>query len=195
MKLYNITNKSVMAIFIAITLFACEGNYQKIKQLNTADLGPVTEGKGINLKYTDSGRLVANLITTKLLDFSNYTFSFSEFPEGLEVQFWKDTGKKTTVTADYGINYDKTGLIDLRGNVVLITSDSVILHAQQMYWDQKNKWIFTDQPYKIKFKDGSYNDGGRFDSNEEFNNFLSRKNVGVQFVDKTKLESKPETEQ
>jgi len=184
-----------MAIFIAITLFACEGNYQKIKQLNTADLGPVTEGKGINLKYTDSGRLVANLITTKLLDFSNYTFSFSEFPEGLEVQFWKDTGKKTTVTADYGINYDKTGLIDLRGNVVLITSDSVILHAQQMYWDQKNKWIFTDQPYKIKFKDGSYNDGGRFDSNEEFNNFLSRKNVGVQFVDKTKLESKPETEQ
>jgi len=183
MKLYN------------ITLFACEGNYQKIKQLNTADLGPVTEGKGINLKYTDSGRLVANLITTKLLDFSNYTFSFSEFPEGLEVQFWKDTGKKTTVTADYGINYDKTGLIDLRGNVVLITSDSVILHAQQMYWDQKNKWIFTDQPYKIKFKDGSYNDGGRFDSNEEFNNFLSRKNVGVQFVDKTKLESKPETEQ
>ncbi|OIP51114.1 MAG: LPS export ABC transporter periplasmic protein LptC [Flavobacteriaceae bacterium CG_4_8_14_3_um_filter_34_10] len=195
MKLYNITNKSVMAIFIAITLFACEGNYQKIKQLNTADLGPVTEGKGINLKYTDSGRLVANLITTKLLDFSNYTFSFSEFPEGLEVQFWKDTGKKTTVTADYGINYNKTGLIDLRGNVVLITSDSVILHAQQMYWDQKNKWIFTDQPYKIKFKDGSYNDGGRFDSNEEFNNFLSRKNVGVQFVDKTKLESKPETEQ
>ncbi len=177
-----------MAISIAITLFACEGNYREIQQLSTADLGPIAEGKGVNLKYTDSGKLVANLISPKLLDFSNYNFSFSEFPDGVEVQFWNEKGEKTIVTSDYGIQYDKTNLIDLRGNVVLLTSDSVKLNAQQLYWDQTNKWVFTDQPYSIVFKNGSYNEGAGFDSSEEFDNFISTRNVGVQIVDKADLD-------
>ena len=40
------------------------------------------------------------------------------------------------------------------------------------------------QPYQIKFADGSYNDGSQFDSNQEFTTFLSRKNQGVQLIDK-----------
>ena len=79
--------------------------------------------------------------------------------------------------------YAKTNIVDLRTNVVLVTSDSIVLNAEQLYWDQKNQWVFTDQPYRIKFKDGSYNDGARFDSSEDFTNFISRKNQGVQIID------------
>jgi LPS export ABC transporter protein LptC len=192
MKIISHSFKSVMIVFTIITLFACEGNYREKQQLTIADLGPIAEGQGVNLKYTDSGKLVANLITPKLLDFSNYNFSFAEFPDGLEVQFWNEKGEKGIVTSDYGIQFDQANLIDLRGNVVLITADSLILNATQLYWDQNNKWIFTDQPYRITFKDGSFNDGGRFDSSEDFNNFISRKNVGVQIVDNTE---KPEEDE
>ncbi len=172
-----------MAVITVLTLFACEGNYRQIQQLTIADLGPIAEGRGVDLKYTDSGKLVANLISPTLLDFSNYNFSFTEFPDGLEVQFWNEKGEKNTVTSDYGIHYEAANLIDLRGNVVLITNDSLVLNANQLYWDQKNKWVFTDQPNRITFKDGSFNDGGGFDSSEDFNNFISRKNVGVQYVE------------
>ncbi len=185
MNLISHSFKSVIAVIAAITLFSCEGNYREIQQLTIADLGPIAEGNGVDLKYTDSGKLVANLITPTLLDFSNYKYSFSEFPDGLEVQFWNEKGDKSTVTSDYGIHFEEANLVDLRGNVVLITSDSLTLNANQLYWDQNNKWVFTDQPYKIIFKDGSFNDGARFDSSEDFNTFISRKNVGVQFVDKT----------
>lgn len=174
-----------MTIFIVITLFACEGNYREIKQLSTADLGPIAEGKDVNLKYTDSGKLVANLLTPKLLDYSNYNFSFSEFPEGVEVQFWNNSGEKTVVTSNYGIHFDQTDIIDLRGDVVLVTSDGNILNAEQLYWDQKNNWVFTDLPYSLQSKDGSFNEGAGFDSSEDFTTFLSRRNVGVQLVDKT----------
>lgn len=174
-----------MTVITAITLFACEGNYKEIQQLSVSNLGPIAQGEGVNLKYTDSGKLVANLITPKLLDFSNYNFSFSEFPDGVEVQFWNEKGEKSTVTSDYGIHFDKANLVDLRGNVMLVTSDSVILKANQLYWDQNNKWVFTDQPYQITFQDGSFNEGSSFDSNEDFNTFISRKNSGVQYVDKT----------
>ncbi len=181
-----------MVVFTILTLFACEGNYREKQQLTIADLGPIAEGEGVNLKYTDSGKLVANLITPKLLDFSNYNFSFAEFPDGVEVQFWNEKGEKGIVTSDYGIQFDQANLVDLRGNVVLITADSMTLNANQLYWDQNNKWIFTDQPYRITFKDGSFNDGGRFDSSEDFNTFISRKNVGVQIVDNTE---KPEEDE
>ena len=178
-----------MALVLAITLFACESNYQNVKKLSLSDGAPIAEGKGINFKYTDSGKLVTNLLAEKLLDYSNLEFPYKEFPDGIEVHFWDEAGKKNTVTADYAIQFDQTGLVDLRKNVVVVTADSVVLKANQLYWDQKNKWVFTDQPYQIKFKDGSYNDGAvGFDSSEDFTTFLSRKNQGVQLVDKTKTE-------
>lgn len=184
--------KSVMALLVAITLFACESNYQNVKKLSLSDGEPIAVGKNINFKYTenkdlnltDSAKLVTNLLAEKLLDFSNLDFPYKEFPNGIEVHFWNDEGKESTVTSDYAIQYDNTELVDLRRNVVIVTADSVVLNADQLYWDQKNQWVFTDQPYRIKFKDGSYNEGARFDGNQDFTIFLSRKNQGVQLIDK-----------
>ena len=188
--------KSVMVLLIAITLFACESNYQNVKKLSLSDGEPIAVGKNIDFKYTesnpkyaDSGKLVTNLLAAKLLDFSNLAFPYKEFPEGIEVLFWDEKGEKSTVTADYAIQYDNTELVDLRRNVVIITADSIILNANQLYWDQKNQWVFTDQPYRIKFKDGSYNEGAWFDSNQDFTIFLSRRNQGVQLIDKNKTEN------
>ncbi len=180
--------KGVMALLTAITLFACESNYQNVKKLSLSDEEPIAVGKDINFKYTDSGKLVTNLLAEKLLDYSNLDFPYKEFPRGIEVHFWDEKEKENTVTADYAIQYDRTGLVDLRKNVVVTTADSVVLNANQLYWDQKNQWVFTDQPYQIKFKDGSYNDGAGFDSNQDFTIFLSRKNQGVQLIDNNKIE-------
>jgi len=173
-----------MTIVIVITLFACKGNKKQIQQLNLKDDAPIAVGKNINLKYTDSGKVMTNLVAPRLLDFSNFKFPYQEFPEGVTVYFWDKNREKTTITSDYAIRYDNTSLVDLRENVVLVTADSLVLNAEQLYWDQKNQWVFTDLPYKIKFNDGSYNDGGRFDSSEDFTIFLSRKNQGVQIIDK-----------
>ena len=174
--------KGVVVIFITITLFACEGNYQNVQKLNLKDGMPSSEGVDVNLFYTDSGKVVTNLMAPKLLDYSNLEFSYQEFPEGIEVHFF-DEDKKSTVISDYAIRYNETGIVDLRENVVLTTADGNVLNAQQLYWDQNNKWVFTDQPYRITFSDGSFNDGARFDANEDFTVFLSRKNDGVQLID------------
>lgn len=185
----HITLKSVLATVVVLTLFACESNYKKVKKLSLSDGAPIAEGVNINFKYTDSGRLVTNLIADRLLDYSNLTFSYKEFPEGVTVYFWNEQNEKSSVRADYAIQYDKTELIDLRNNVIIYTADSIELRAQQLYWDQQNQWVFTDQPYTIKFKDGSYNEGAQFDSNQDFTIFSSRKNQGVQLIDKNQTQN------
>lgn len=179
------TTKSVLVILIASTLFACEGNYRNVKKLSLKDVLPATEGTDVNMVYTDSGKVVTNLLAPKLLDYSNFKFSYQEFPEGLEVRFFENN-EQSTVTADYGMRYPETSIVDLRRNVVLVTADGNVLNAEQLYWDQKNKWVFTDHPYRITFNDGSYNDGERFDANEDFTVFLSRKNDGIQMIDQNK---------
>jgi LPS export ABC transporter protein LptC len=178
-------SRSVMAVLCVIALFSCEGNYKNVQKLNLKDEAPFAEGKNINLKYTDSGKVITNLIAPHLWDYSNFEFPYQEFPEGVELHFW-DGDEEGTVTSDYAIRYHKTSIIDLRRNVILITGDSLVLKADQLYWDQQNQWVFTDEPYRITFKDGSLNDGARFDSSQDFTNFISRKNQGVQLIDKTK---------
>jgi LPS export ABC transporter protein LptC len=187
MNIKSYSKQSVMALIVVVTFFACDANYKDKQKLSIKDDQPLAIGKEINLKYTDSGKVVSNLLAKRLLDYSNYEFPYQEFPEGVEVHFWED-GKESTVISDYAIRYSMTGMIDLRKNVVLITSDSLVLKASQLYWDQKNKWVFTDQPYQIKFKDGSYNDGARFDSSQDFTEFLSRKNAGVQLIEPQETE-------
>lgn len=182
MPLLNTKFKGVIAAFAVITLFSCQDDFNKVRNLSLASNDPVGIGENANAIHTDSGKVVANLLAPKFLDFSNKKFTYSEFPEGVTVYFYEDD-KTSTITADYAIRYDQKGLVDLRGNVVLFTSDSTELLADQVYWDQNENWIFSDSPYRIKFNDGSYNDGSSFDSNKDFTTFLSRKNTGVQLID------------
>lgn len=176
----------IVGLVLTIALFACESNYKKVRQLSIPDEAPMAEARGVNLKYTDSGRIVSNLMSEKVLDYSNRSFPYQKFLDGVELHFWNDKQEKTTVVADYALRFVAMQLVDLRDNVVIITADSVELHAEQLYWSQERNWLFTDKPYTIKFKDGSFNQGTRFDSNEDFTIFLSRDNISMQQVEQIK---------
>lgn len=175
-----------MVLLSAITLFACEDNYKDIQRMSISDNAPVGIGINTNTKYLDSGRVSVNLMTSKSFDYTTLEFPYREFPDGVEVWYWDDQNKKSIVTSDFAVEFAKSNLVDMRKNVKVITEDGTTVFAEQMYWDQKNKWVFTDQPYKITFKDGSFNEGQGFNSSEDFKIFMSRKNQGVQLIDKTK---------
>ena len=143
---------------------------------------PDAIGKDIHLQYTDSGRLTAVMNTPLIHSFTNREFAYREFPEGVILDLFDKEGKKTIVKADYGISYVNTNIIDLRGNVDIKTGDSIHLTAPQLYWDQDHSWVFTDHPYKVIRPDGSFNNGDGFDANQDFTNFNSRSNIGVQLI-------------
>ncbi|WBL21964.1 LPS export ABC transporter periplasmic protein LptC [Zunongwangia sp. HRR-M8] len=166
-------------------LFSCKGNLNEVRALQNPADAPQGIAKDIMLKYTDSGKVVATLRSEKMLDYQNRNFPYREFPDGLDIEFYDEEDKKSTVTADYGIIYDKSGLIDLRGNVVIFTADSTILEGNQLYWDQNQSWVFTDRANQIKFPDGSFNEGMGFDSNQNFDKFNFRTNNGIQNIDES----------
>ncbi|WP_232501932.1 LPS export ABC transporter periplasmic protein LptC [Christiangramia forsetii] len=189
MKLTYSNIISGIVTLIGVTmLFSCEGNLQQVRAFSLEEDAPQAIAEGVNLKFTDSGRLVATLKSAKMLDYTNKAFAYREFPDGVEVEFFDEQDKKNTVIADYGIVYEKTKLIDLQRNVVIVTADSTVLKASQLFWDQERNWIFTDKPNTIRFSDGSYTEDLGFDSNQDFTNFRSRTNTGIQIIEEEKDE-------
>ena len=178
--------KSIVAVTSVTMLFSCEGNLEDVRKMDIPEDAPQAIGRGIHLRYLDSGATVAELRSDLMRDFTNKEFPYQEFPEGLSVVFYDEQNQRNTVTANYGVVYQETGLIDLRGEVVIVTSDSTRLMADQLYWDQKQNWVFTDRPNTIQFRNGAVNKGEGFDSNQEFSNFRSRSNVGVQILEDKK---------
>jgi len=182
---YKYILRGIVAILFATMLFSCQNGLDEARKFDGNRVEPLTIGEGVNLFYTDSGKVKANLRSPKMLDFTNQQFAYREFPDGVEVDFFNEKQEKTTIVADYGIVYNQTDLIDLRGNVKVVTSDTTILNAQQLYWDQARSWVFTDKKYNIQMNNGALNDGEGFDANENFDKFISRSNIGVQYLDES----------
>ena len=185
-RLVHTYYRSIVVLLGIAMLFSCEGNLDQMKQLSLEMTEPQAEAKNINLFYTDSGFVKANLRSPKMLDFANENFPYTEFPIGVEVDFFDEDKSKNTVIADYAIMYTDVDLIDLRGNVKIFTSDSTELNSDQLYWNQKSEWLFTDQPYIIKMNNGAINEGEGFDANQDFDIFNSRTNIGIQYIDESK---------
>ena len=175
--------KSIAKTVVLVMLFyCCTPKEQNISAINFEEVAQGT-GREVVVKHTDSGRLAATLIAPILKDFTHIDFPHYEFPEGVELTVYDKEGSESKIFADYAIQYEKTKMVDLQGNVKIITSDSSVLNAPQLYWNQKLHWVYTDQPYDVRFKNGAKNKGSGFDANEDFTNFKSRSNIGTQILE------------
>jgi len=162
--------------------FSCKNNFKEVQNIGVLSDKPAGISEGINTKYTDSGRLKSHLISPKMLDFSNREFPFSEFPEGINLTMYDEDGKTSNVIADYAIIYNETDLIDLRGNVVITTQNKDTLFAEQLFYDQKKEWMFTNQPVVFRTQDKIINGVG-FDANKDLTQFEVLETTGVIFID------------
>lgn len=158
---------SILVTVLTVAIFSCKNNFKEVQQIGISENEPIGIAEDLNLKYTDSGKVQAHLISDKMLDYSNYDFAFSEFPNGITLYLYDDNDNKTTIVSDYAKVYDQTGLIDLQGNVMLTGYDGQKLEAEQLYFDQNKEWMFTNQAVRFTDKDQVINGNG-FDSNMDF---------------------------
>ena len=181
---FKLINKTL--VIIAITaFFSCDDSSNLLKQINTFNENPVGIAYNINLTYTDSATIKARLEAPVHLDFSHLSFKYSEFPDGLKVIFYNEQNQENTVYADYGILYNQTKIVDLQGNVVLLSYDGSRLETDQMYWDAEKEWLFTEEPFL--FQNNDYNlAANRLDTNKEFSKFQTGKLSGTIAVEEKK---------
>ena len=163
-RLHKILN--IVIILMMTMFFSCNDSFNQVQKIGVSENEPIGIAENINLKHTESGRVTANLLSPKRLDFTNRDFPYNEFPEGITLYLYDEQNRKNTVVADYAIVYDQTDLLDLQGNVV-ITSEGGVLKTEQLYYDQKKEWLFTNKPVTYKTETDIINGNG-FDSDSKF---------------------------
>jgi LPS export ABC transporter protein LptC len=172
----NFFLKGLMAITL-VFFINCEDNSNALSKINQDLQEPLGTAWNIRMIYTDSTKIQAILTAPKHLDYTNLSFRHAEFPDGLKVIFYDDLERENEVIADYGILYNDTKLIDLKGNVHLKSHDGSLLTTSQLFWDAELEWLFTEKPFS--FEDNDYNfDALRLDTNKEFTKFQTGSLIG-----------------
>ncbi len=162
----------------AVTLFfGCESNFKEVQKINFSEFVPSSDADMVNLKYTDSGRITAVLVSTKMLDYASVEFPFTEFPKGIDVTLYDKKSKKTFIKSNYAISYKGTNIIDLQGKVRIFTEQGQTLETEQLYFDQKNEWFFTERRFKLTDPKGVSNGQG-IDFSRDFKVINSQKITG-----------------
>lgn len=156
-----------VSLFIITILSSCESNLKDVQKINLSEFSPSGDADSITLKYTDSGRIKAVLIASKMLDYATVKYPFTEFPNGVNVTLYDQNAKKTLIRSDYAIQFKGTDIIDLQGNVKITSDDNQVLETQQLYFDQVNEWFFTEEKFKFTAPKGTSNGVG-IDFNKDF---------------------------
>ncbi|MBC3845223.1 LPS export ABC transporter periplasmic protein LptC [Winogradskyella echinorum] len=147
--------KNIVTAIVVTLFFSCKNDFDEVQKIGVLQNQPIGEAENIDLKYTETKedtavRLVANLLSPKMLDYSNRDFAFSEFPNGIELIVYDEDNNKTTITSRYAIYYTETGIIDLRDEVVVATYSGDTLRTHQLFYNEKLEWVFTNKRFTFK---------------------------------------------
>ncbi|RIV44200.1 LPS export ABC transporter periplasmic protein LptC [Flagellimonas pelagia] len=193
------TSQNILKCFatvftVAILFMSCEDQYKRVGEEAVKPIFPQGVAQNFTLTYTETveamssqdsanSRVIAVLTSPISEDFDNLSFKFRTFPKGLKVDFFDEKNQKSVISADYGIVYSQTDLIDLRGNVVIESYDGKKLETDQLYFDRKNNWIFTEAAFTYTNPDdGTVMDGEGMDFNKDFSFFKANKTFGLMTI-------------
>lgn len=157
----------LLAVLTIVVCSSCNSNLKDVQKIYYSEFSPSGDADSITLKYTDSGQIKAILIASKMLDFATVKYPFTEFPKGVDVTLYDENGKKTFIRSDFAIQFKGTDIIDLQGNVKINTEDNQILKTDQLYYDQKNQWFFTEGKFNFTAPKGN-SSGQGIDFNRDF---------------------------
>jgi len=182
------------AFAVAMFFLSCKDTYERVGEEAPPLIFPQWVAQDFVLTYTEvkdkmgnedvaNSRILAILKSPISENFDNLKFPYRTFPNGLQVDFFDEDNNKSVITADYGIIYSATNLVDLQGNVVIESHDGKKLEAPQLYWDRVNEWIFTEKKFKYTNpEDGSIMDGEGMDFNRDFSFFNAHKTYGFMMI-------------
>ena len=156
------------ALLIVVLLQGCESNFKDVQKSNLSAFSPSGEADTLTVKYTDSGKIKAILVSTKMLDYGTVEFPFTEFPKGIEVTLYDNKAKKTFIRSDYAVQFKGSDIIDLRKNVKITAEAGQFLETEQLYYDQKNEWFYTEKSFKLTDPKKGMTTGQGIDFNKDF---------------------------
>ena len=161
-------------IMLAGFLFcACE---QKKDKVGKAYTGPTTTVDGVEVKYSEQGKMKVFLMTPKQLTYQNED---KVFPDTVNINFYDPTGSTviTRLRADSGRFDQKSSVYIVKGNVRVVKSQTQeLLTTTELNWSPQTKKVFTDKFVSVKnIVTKDVINGNGMDAEQDFSHIKFRK--------------------
>ena len=137
-------------LLLMAMLPSCKNDIQAIRSLEVLDTLPEMTARDIEILYSEKGRVQIKLVSPKLVSKEEEETELI-FPDGFKVYFYDTALNVTsTITADYGISYEKKKLMEARNNVVVENmAKGEMLNTEILFWDRAKEEIYSDKFVKI----------------------------------------------
>ena len=129
---------------------SCKNDVQKVLSLDFVDTLPELTARDIEIMYSEKAKVQIKLVSPYLVK-TTEDEPVMYFPEGFTVYFYDSAMHlKSTITADYGISYEKKKLMEARHNVVVENMDKgEKLNTEELFWDRAKQQIYSNKFVKL----------------------------------------------
>lgn len=171
---------SSVVILLTTLLFSCTNDIKKVRDYLADKNLPIGVSENIYTIYKDSGRVTTKLKSPLFLDFSNREdHPYSEFPQGIEITKITNDTDSTTISGNYAINYTKTNISEIKGNVIVHNhASNYILRTEQLYWDQNEHYFISERKFTFMTPNDTLY-GTAFESSEDLSRWNATDNRGT----------------
>ncbi len=168
----------LVLLFASFIVSSCENDLERVKIIASKSELPIESTINATLIYSDSAQLQVKLIAPRLDRFIGEK-PYIEFPLGVEIEFYDgDMEVSSRLTANYAISYEDEGIMEAKGNVILINELGEQLNTEHLIWDEKTGKIHSEEFVKITTADEIIMGEG-FESNQSFTKFKIKKIKGT----------------
>jgi len=155
-----IFNAIASTLVLAFVVYSCKSNLAEAQKLDLSKT-PIQVVDTMLLVNSDNGRLKMRVESGRMEVYEYDTLSYNYFPEGIHVFGYNEESGllETTIVADEA-RHDKYAngneeIWSAYGNVVvknILKREKI--ETDTLYWDAKNKEIWTDCYVRLSSKDG-----------------------------------------
>lgn len=135
--------------------------------------------------FKDSGFIKINLLADLIEEFGMVDTPYTLFSKGLELNFYtKNIDSPGYLRANWALTNDIKGWYEGRGDVVVINEVGDTLKTQQLFWNKKERKIFTQDTVYIITKTGDSlqaNDG--LEAKDDLTEYMLFNNHGIKFYE------------
>jgi len=175
----------ILLIITASVFFSCEStDLEKIKALSNKEELPDVIVENLEAIYSLNGNTQVKLLTPKAYKYTSETKQYTLFPDGLNLMFYDNNyNLHSSLTANYGIYYEKKRFAKATGNVILTNVNGSVLRTEELFIDENEEKIYSVVPVNIKDKDGFEITGEEgFESNLDFTIYRFTDVSGVKII-------------
>jgi len=175
---------NITAAFLAAVMFvlfpACSGKNKNLADaVSEDDTLPSMTSRGVTTLISDSGITRYKIIAEEWIIFDKKKPPYWAFEQGVYLEKFDSLFHiDASIQADTAYYYEEKKLWELKGNVKILSQKGDKFDTQQLFWNEKERKIYSDKFIQIEQEDKVITGYG-FESNQELTEYQIFNNTGI----------------